>query len=81
MFFTATTSVSQNTKSTTDVSGHSMDEFLRPMRNFQIIIRLEERCYLTHEAKAVEVPFRKALDYLKDNDVPIQIFSKSGTSP
>ena len=51
------------------------------MDGLQIRIRLEEWRYSPGEAGAVSVPFRKALAYFKDNDVPFQIFSKASSTP
>ena len=60
---------------------YSMEQFLKPLRNLQIIVRLESKQHLATEREALAVPLQKTLDYLKENDVPIQIFSTNDRTP
>ena len=75
------TSVASQTVKHRPMSGHRMEEFLKPMRSLQIILRPEWRRNSRTEANELAVTIRKALDYLSANDVPIQIFPENKRTP
>ena len=60
---------------------NSIEDLLRPMRNLQVIIRLQERGYLPSERKVLEFPLQLTLDFLHGNNAPFQIVSDNMRNP
>ena len=54
------------------VASHSIDEFLAPLENFQIVVRLPEEFFLP--SMTTEIAVDRMMDVLRKNEMPVQIY-------